>query len=359
MCGRRPDHRAGVRARLVGRQERLPGRASPLFGVIVISMPNNSSRTLWYGIAASATLTGVIWLLGSRLDQVALLPDRGASWYLWQLPEPTLWSRLSAWSGYAAHQLAFWGLIYHAQTRVLTFTSGLHRVNVVALLMNVVFVLLHLLQTHLFYDGLAQDVSIFSSQGSVVLLLVVVLLMENRRRGLFFGRPAPLGREVIDFVRRYHGYLFSWAVVYTFWYHPAVSTPGHLAGFFYLFLLLLQGSLFGTRAHVNRWWTVALELLVAVHGTLVAWLSSGPDGLWPMFLFGFLGVFVITQMHGLGLSRAVRWGLGLAYACSVVAAGAFSVALRIPAVEYPLVGAVAVLVWAGLRLRPSSRASSG
>ncbi|MGS2642896.1 hypothetical protein [Streptosporangium sp. LJ11] len=33
---------------------------------------------------------------------------------------------------------------------------------------------------------------------------------------------------------------------------------------------LLLGSLFMTRARTNRWWTVTLELLVAVHGTLVA-----------------------------------------------------------------------------------------
>jgi len=34
---------------------------------------------------------------------------------------------------------------------------------------------------------------------------------------------------------------------------------------------------------------------------------------WPMFLCGFLGVFVVTQMHGLGLKRATLWGLGVAY----------------------------------------------
>jgi hypothetical protein len=33
------------------------------------------------------------------------------------------------------------------------------------------------------------------------------------------------------------------------------------------------------------------------------------QGLWPMFAFGFGGVFVITQMHGLGLSRWTRFAL--------------------------------------------------
>ncbi|MFF4624558.1 hypothetical protein [Nonomuraea jabiensis] len=320
-------------------------------------------RVLALGVAASAILTGLIWLLGQRLHGIALLPDQGAAWYYWKLPEPTIWTRLSAWTGYAAHQLAFWGLIYYAQTRVRRYAGGLHPINIVALAVNAAFIALHTLQTHLFYDGLAQDVSIFSSQGSVVILLVVVLLMENRRRGLFLGKPVPLGREVVDFARRYHGYLFSWAAVYTFWYHPMESTPGHLIGFFYMFLLLLQGSLFLTRVHTNRRWTLTLELMVAVHGTLVAVMTSGPDGAWPMFLFGFLGVFVITQMHGLGLSRAVRWILAACYAGSVLAVygmrgnlvGAAGEAVRIPAIEYALVGVLAVLLWLGLRVATSLR----
>lgn len=316
-----------------------------------------AGRALIVGVAASAGLTALIWVLGSRLQGIELRPDQGASWYYWKLPDPTLWTRLSAWTGYAAHQAAFWWLIYHAQTRVRRYTGGLHRVNVVALAVNAGFVALHVLQTHLFYDGLAQDVSIYSSQGSVVLLLVVVLLMENRRRGLLLGRPAPIGRAVVDFARRYHGYLFSWAAVYTFWYHPAEGTSGHLIGFFYMFLLLVQGSLFLTRAHTRRWWTFTLEGLVAVHGTLVAVMTSGPDGAWPMFLFGFLGVFVLTQMHGLGLPVPVRWGLAALYAGAVLLVyglrgdlgAAVAEPVRIPAIEYVLVGALAVLIWLGLR----------
>ncbi|MFI7445033.1 hypothetical protein [Nonomuraea indica] len=311
------------------------------------------ARTLALGVAASALLTGLVGLLGRRLAGIDLLPDQGASWYYWKLPEPTFWTRLSAWAGYAAHQVAFWGLIYYAQTRVRRYATGLHPVNVVALAVNTGFIVLHTVQTHLFYDGLAQDVSIFSSQGSVVLLLVVVLLMENRRRGMFAGKPAPLGRQVVDAARRYHGYLFSWAAVYTFWYHPMEATSGHLIGFFYLFLLLLQGSLFLTRAHTARWWTVSLELMVAVHGTLVAVMTSGPDGAWPMFLFGFLGVFVVTQMHGLGLSAGVRWALAAVYAGAVVVVyalrgelgAAAGEVVRIPLIEYALVGVLALLVW--------------
>ncbi|WP_434444868.1 hypothetical protein [Lentzea sp. E54] len=311
---------------------------------------------LMWGVVASALLTGLVWLLGQRLHGVVLLPDQGASWYYWKLPDPTFWTRASAWLGYAAHQVVSWGLIYYAQTRVRRYTSGLHRVNVIAFAANGAFIALHALQTQLFYDGLAQDVSIFSSQGSVVLLLVVVLLMENRRRGLVLTWSAPISAQVVGFARRYHGYLFSWAAIYTFWYHPMESSSGHLIGFFYMFLLLVQSSLMFTTAHTNRWWTLTLELLVAVHGTLVAVMNSGPDGVWPMFLFGFVAIFVLTQMHGVGLSAAARWWIGGTFVVAALAVyswrgfGRIDEVVRIPLIEYLLVAVLALLIWAGVRL---------
>ncbi|MFI5557832.1 hypothetical protein ACIA2T_01020 [Amycolatopsis japonica] len=309
-----------------------------------------------FGVLGSALLTGLVWLLGQRLQGIVLLPDQGASWYYWKLPDPTVWTRVSAWLGYALHQLASWGLIYYAQTRVRRYTTGLHPVNVIALAVNGFFIALHTVQTHLFYDGLAQDVSIFSSQGSVVLLLVVVLVMENKRRGMLLTWSAPISTEVTRLARKYHGYLFSWAAIYTFWYHPMEATSSHLIGFFYMFLLLLQSSLMFTSAHTNRWWTLTLELLVAVHGTIVAVMNSGPDGMWPMFLFGFVAIFVLTQMHGLGLGKAARWWIAAVFAVAVVTVYSWrglpriDEVIRIPAIEYLLAAVLALLLWAGIRV---------
>lgn len=318
-------------------------------------MLTNARTVLGAGVAVCLVLTAGVWAGGWWLGDVALLPDQGASWYYWKLPEPTLWTRASAWAGYTAHQLVSWWLIFHAQRHVRTYTGGLHPVNVVALVANLGFIVLHEVQTQVFYDGLAQDVSIFSSQGSVIVLLIVVLIMENRRRGMFFGRPAPISAEITRFFRKYHGFLFSWAAVYTFWYHPMETTSGHLIGFVYMFLLLLQGSLFFTRSHTNRWWTLTLELLVVVHGTLVAVMNTGPDGLWPMFLFGFLGVFVISQMHGLGLARSTRWVLVVLHLGAAIAVywtrslTELDEIVRIPLIEYLVVAVLALLTWLGLR----------
>jgi hypothetical protein len=293
---------------------------------------------LWAGILFSLAFSALIWWAGQRLASVPHLPDTGPSWYYWKLPEPTFWSRATAWGFYLLHQFSIWGLIYFAQSRGTRYTTGLHRFNIAALAANAFFILLHFVQTHLWYDGLAQDVSIWSSQGSVIVLLVWVLLMENNRRGLFFGKKLPIGQQIIRFARKYHGYLFAWATIYTFWYHPMEPTSGHVIGFFYMFLLLLQGSLFFTRIHTNRWWTLAQEVIVLAHGALVAIMQG--NNMWRMFAFGFGGIFVITQMHGLRLSRGVKWLiLALYVAAALIAYSFYDLAMIhqifwIPVIEY-------------------------
>jgi hypothetical protein len=260
---------------------------------------------LWGGIAFSILFTVVIWWAGRFFDRSSFTPDQGASWYFWKLPNPTFWSHFTAWALYLLHQISMWVLIYLGQKKIKAYTTGLNKLNIIALSVNALFIVLHFVQSHIWYDGLAQDVSIWSSQVSVIIMLVWILLMENKRRGLFVGKAVPFSRQITDFARKYHGYYFAWAAIYTFWYHPMENTWGHLLGFLYMFLLLLQGSLFFTRVHNNRWWTLTQEVSVLVHGTIVAIFQG--NSLWPMFFFGFAGMFVITQMHGLGLKRWVKW----------------------------------------------------
>jgi hypothetical protein len=278
----------------------------------------NAGRALVIGVIFSFVFTGLIWLTGARLDAFPKLPDQGADWYFWKLPAPNDMARLTSWGLYALHQVAFWGLIWYGQTRVRNYAKAgsLHRVNLLALGMNALFIGLHYIQTHVWYDGLAQDVSIWSSQWSVILMLVWIMLMENNRRGVIFGKKLPIGKAVIEFARKYHGYYFAWAVTYTFWYHPMESTAGHLLGFLYTFLLLLQGSLFLTRVHVNKWWMFVQEIVVLAHGTIVAVVTG--NNIWPMFFYGFFGVFIITQMHGLGLRRWMKGALIAIYVGSAL-----------------------------------------
>ena len=325
----------------------------------LLETPRTARIALWGGIAFSMAFTALIWWAAQRLASVPHLPDQGPAWYYWKLANPTFWSHFTAWMFYALHQIAFWSLIFYAQTHVKTYSKGLHPVNVLALGVNAFFILLHFVQTQLWYDGLAQDVSIFSSQGSVILMLVAILLMENQRRGLLLGKKVSFTKQIGSFARKYHGYVFAWATVYTFWYHPMENTPGHLVGFLYMFLLLLQGSLFLTRIHLNKWWTLTQEVAVGVHGTLVAIFQGG--GLWPMFAFGFAGIFILTQMHGLGWSRGVRWlvaGLYIVAAIFIYSSRGWvqlNEIIRIPVIEYLLVfvmaGLIALGLWIGQRFR--------
>jgi len=259
---------------------------------------------VWWGLAGCGAIMALILAFGVRSDGALFPPDRGPFWYYWQLADADIWSRLSAWIPYLAHTISIWVLISRGRAARPRYIFGLHTFNVQALAVNAFFIVLHIVQTRLFYDGLAQDVHELTSMGSVVLMLFLILLMENGRRGLFFGRKISLLQQVGDTVRRYHGYYISWAIIYTFWYHPVELTLGHFAGFAYMMLLLLQSSLFFTRFHTNRWWTMFLETLFVIHGALVAYfiVQQGQTGPWAMFLFGGMAVFLITQLHGLGLS---------------------------------------------------------
>jgi len=314
-----------------------------------------STKFSFFAIAVALILTLGINLLRPWVVDVNLVADTGVAWYYWQQTNPSWLTQVTAWLGYAAHQVFFWGLIYWAQKQRYQFVDKVRSINWIALWGTVAFVILHWVQTALWYDGLAQDVSIFSSQGSVILLLVLVLIMENKRRGLFFGTKAKGLDTAGSWLRHYHGYIFSWATIYTFWYHPMENTSGHLIGFLYTMLLMIQGALLFTRMHTNKYWTLALEVTVLFHGTLVAVLQG--TGIWPMFFFGFGGIFIITQMHGLGLKKLTRWLWATAYLITVFWVYQsrgwenLNEILRIPMIDYLLVFVLGGLLWLWVKWR--------
>ena len=318
--------------------------------------PQDTNAALW-GIGATLVLTFTIWMAAPLLKDIVFLEDQGASWYFWQLPERTAMGVFSAWFFYGLHQITMWGLIFYAQRAKPTYGHKLHNFNWYALGLNGFFCVLHIIQTQLWYDGLAQHVSIWSAQVSVVVMLIWVLLMETPRRGLFFGKKVPFSKKLIYAAKKYHGYYFSWAIIYTFWYHPTEATFGHLMGFSYIFVLLLQGSLFFTQFHVNRKWTLFLEMWVIVHGTLVALESD--NNMWGMFFFGFSGIFIITQMHGLNFTKLHKWGFTLLYLVGATLVAIkqgpmfYTVLPRIAVIDFIGVFILAGILWVVARIVPS------
>ncbi len=242
-----------------------------------------------------------VWLTRYEL---ATPPANDPFFYDWQLAEPTFLSRATAWVGFALHNLLIWLTIYYAQKHYKKYTENLRGANWAAVIINVVFIVAHYLQTMFFYDAIAQDLPSWTAQATVIMMLFVILAMENKRRGLFFGKKIQFRQEFYHWMKEYHGYAFSFAVIYTFWFHPMVPTWGHLGGFISVFLVMAQGSLFFTKMHLNKYWKLLVEIMVLPHAALVALEQGG--GLVYMFLFGFLAMFIVTQMHGIGLKPWVK-----------------------------------------------------
>jgi len=275
-------------------------------------------KAIAYALIVSLGFTLLTYFLSLTLGrfQSTLLPDAGASWYYWKLPNVELWATITVWTFYLAHQILVWWLIHRLKKQAPVAQGRIGQYNFWLLIVNTVFIALHLVQTTFFYDGLAQFVPVMSSQGSVIVMLVMILILLNQRRGLFFGKKVKLPGKGVALVSKIHGYFIAWAVLYTFWFHPMEGTLGHLIGFFYLFMLMTQISLAKTQWHTNIRWITFLEVFVALHGAIVA-INAG-NGMWPMFFFGFMLMFILTQVYGIVKNRLAIAGITASYACLVL-----------------------------------------
>ncbi|MBL8994105.1 MAG: hypothetical protein JNM63_12240 [Spirochaetia bacterium] len=294
------------------------------------------------GLAISLAFTAVISLTAAHLTQFKIIGKTVPFAYPWRLSEPTFWTHLTAWTGYILHNLSVWAILFFARREKPGFSSELRWFNWSLIGVNVGFAILHILQTRYWYDGLAADVPEITALGSVALMLMVILIFETPRRGLILGKKFAFREGFVKIIKQYHGYLFSWAIIYTFWYHPTEGTLGHLVGYFYMFMLFVQSALVFNRAHVNRLWTFTLEFFVLFHGLVVALLQGG--ALWPMFVFGFGAMLVLTQMYGLGLGTWTKRWIAVIFIVSAVAAYSLMGRLpkiheiaRIPVLDYAVV----------------------
>ena len=171
-----------------------------------ISQSLSANRPVFSMLAAFALVVLVQALLAPGLVRrfYPLPEDQGATWYFWQLGDTTKLGRFSFWTGYLAHQLVVILMLFRGR-RLPQTDEGSRKFTRQMIVVNVAFVSLHLLQTQLWYDGLARDVPIWTSQGSVIVMLVLILFLEMPRRGLFFGVMRKVRKRTYAFVRRWHG----------------------------------------------------------------------------------------------------------------------------------------------------------
>jgi len=256
-------------------------------------------------IVALLATFAVILLPNSIYEYYAdpALNDIGGSYYFWKfLPEDKdIVARLTAWGLFVLHFGTVMYLLKKLKDNPKPKGESMSKYNYYLLFTNLGFIILHYIHTIIWYDALATDTPVWSSQGSVIVMLILVLIMENSRRGLFFGKKMKFPKESVKFVMKNHGIYIALATIFTFWFHPMEFTWGHLFGFFYMYLLFIQLSLARTKIHNNKWWKVTLEVTVLFHGTFVA--IDTQNAPWAMFLFGFAIIFFVTQIYGLKLNK--------------------------------------------------------
>lgn len=307
------------------------------------------TKIFWISIGVSVLFTVLIMVLPNSINNYYDNPeiyDTGFNYHLWKFRaiDASNIARITAWSFFALHFGSVAVLLKKLKTEKRN-EDGFSNINVYLLLTNAFFVVLHYIHTWVWYDALAQDTPVWSSQGSVVIMLVLILIIENGRRGLFFGKKVPFPKESLKVIMKSHGIYITLATVFTFWYHPMEFTWGHLFGFFYMFLLFIQMSMSNTRIHSNKVWIVVLELTVLFHGTVVALTTNFTP--FRMFIFGFGMIFFITQIYGLGLQKNVRLAAQIVFVVLLlfiysgilpgIRFADINEAFRIPVIEYLLV----------------------
>merc|ERR1739848_55142 len=92
---------------------------------------------------------------------------------------------------------------------------------------------------------------------------------------------------------------------------------GHFMGFLHAAFLFFQGSTFYTKAHVNKYFRMILEVWMLIHGTTVAmaanWYKPKTERheFWPILFCGFLLLFCFTMVWNLPIVRQMRNSCGV------------------------------------------------
>ncbi|KAG2203367.1 hypothetical protein INT47_010065 [Mucor saturninus] len=216
--------------------------------------------------------------------------------YPWRTISPSTVGRYIAWFAYAVHQLGQWYILARVQlSKEAKWSQEYRWWNWHMVYLNGGMLVFKLVHGHVFYDGLAMDVPEGIAQASVILILVIAIIMAIPLRGIIFGRgKKPRSDRVIQFIRKYHGYVMSFGTVVNFHYHPVEGTMGHCFGFIYQCLLIWQSTTFLHKTHANKSWVLLLETWVFIHGTLTAIIQPGIG--WQIFSYGFMILFLVNQI---------------------------------------------------------------
>lgn len=182
---------------------------------------------------------------------------------------------------------------------------------------NAFFIPAKIITNYYTYSAMSSHLPLWFGQGAVFTIVLIVMAMQVPVRGMCCGyckRGCSVGRltcckggdtwtEMATFLRKYHGYYIAFGVTSDWYYHPMESSLGHLSGILNDQLFFWQMIVMYTPVHRNKYWCMACEFAVLLHGPLVALNRGGGAG---MFGFGFTVVFLVTGQWGMPLHWATR-----------------------------------------------------
>jgi hypothetical protein len=239
--------------------------------------------------------------------------------YAYRLREPSLLHYVLPWLLYFLHQGLHLRILYKAFKEQPAYSSEWRWFNWAQLKLHGVFLCLKYLQTWTTYDGMAAHLPLAWGVATVASFLFVVYTMHVPTRGIIFGYGTHIkaANGAALFLRKYHAFFFSFAILNDFWYHPFESTAGHMLGILNDILMLWQSIFIYTHSHRNTYWMLILEIIVLPHSGLIAidrgwWSGNGSAG---AFSFGYFIFLLLNQMHGpkMNLSKLQKFFLFLVF----------------------------------------------
>ena len=216
---------------------------------------------------------------------------------------------------YACHQVFHWSMTCYARFFLKT-SRKLQSFHYWMAGVNIFFVLLHLALSHWTHGSISAIYHYYRSvhyHGYYISyerdddlpilwgLSYWILLAKSGQRGAFFGLSIPFTKPIVLFADELLDFVFSWAVLYTYWCHPLKE----ISTLIIELIFITHSCLIQTSFHKNKCWTIFVEMNVLFFMFHVL----GPNRP-SSYIFGCMNlclvVFVVTQIHGLNLRLLVK-----------------------------------------------------
>ena len=214
---------------------------------------------------------------------------------------------------YACHQVFHWSMTCYARFFLKT-SRKLQSFHYWMAGVNIFFVLLHLALSHWTHGSIFSAAHHYNNYGvyyptydTEVNLLILwglsywILLAKSGQRGIFFGLSVPFTKPIVLVANELLDFVFSWAVLYTYWRHPLKE----ISTLIIELIFVAHSCLIRTTFHKNKYWTMFVEMVLLFFFFHVLGPNRPKDTFFGSLNFCMV-VFVVTQIHGLNLRLLVK-----------------------------------------------------